>query len=69
MAFDEEIKEYEGLRCKYQALIIDKMDRDEYIKYNEVFFSTHSCAIEGNTFLIKKVITSIINTINQFISQ
>lgn len=28
------------------------MDRDEYIKYNEVFFSTHSCAIEGNTFSV-----------------
>ena len=52
MAFEKEIKEYEGLRLKYQASIIKKMDREEYIKYNEVLFSTHSCAIEGNTFSV-----------------
>lgn len=50
MAFEEETKLYESLRCKYQALIINKMDREEYTKYNEVLFSAHSCAIEGNSF-------------------
>ena len=39
MAFEKEIKEYEDLRGKYQTLIINKMDREEYIKYNEVLFS------------------------------
>ncbi len=52
MAFEAEIKEYETLRQKYQASIINKMDREEYIKYNEVLFSTHSCAIEGNSFSV-----------------
>lgn len=52
MAFEEEIKLYESLRCKYQALIINKMDREEYTKYNEVLLSTHSCAIEGNSFSV-----------------
>lgn len=52
MAFEEDIKLYESLRCKYQALIINKMDREEYTKYNEVLFSTHSCAIEGNSFSV-----------------
>lgn len=52
MAFEEEIKLYESLSCKYQALIINKMDREEYTKYNEVLFSTHSCAIEGNSFSV-----------------
>lgn len=52
MAFEEKIKLYESLRCKYQALIINKMDREEYTKYNEVVFSTHSCAIEGNSFSV-----------------
>lgn len=52
MAFEDEIKLYESLRCKYQALIINKMDREEYTKYNEVLFSTHSCAIEGNSFSV-----------------
>ena len=52
MAFEKEIKEYKDLRRKYQTLIINKMDREEYIKYNEVLFSTHSCAIEGNSFSV-----------------
>ncbi len=52
MAFEKEIKEYEDLRGKYQTLIINKMDREEYIKYNEVLFSTLSCAIEGNSFSV-----------------
>lgn len=52
MAFEKEIKEYEDLRGKYQTLIINKMDREEYIKNNEVLFSTFSCAIEGNSFSV-----------------
>lgn len=52
MAFEKEIKEYEDLRKKYQAQIIGKMNREEYIRYNEVLFSTHSCAIEGNSFSV-----------------
>ena len=52
MAFEKEIKEYEELRRKYQTSIINKMDREEYIKYNEVLFSTFSCAIEGNSFSV-----------------
>lgn len=52
MAFEAEISKYEKLRLRYQQLIIDKMKRDEYLKYNEVLFSTHSCAIEGNSFSV-----------------
>ena len=52
MPFEKEIREYEVLRKHYQALIIERMEREEYVKYNEVLFSTHSCAIEGNTFSV-----------------
>ncbi len=52
MAFEQEIGKYEELRAEYCARIMDRMDRDEYIKYNEVLFSTHSCAIEGNSFSV-----------------
>lgn len=52
MAFENEIRKYEELRQRYQSLIINKMDREEYIMYNEVLFSTHSCAIEGNSFSV-----------------
>lgn len=52
MAFEKEIKEYDDLRDRYQALVVDRMEREEYITYNEVLFSTHSCAIEGNSFSV-----------------
>ena len=52
MAFDTEIKEYEAARQQYQTSIINQMNREEYIKYNEVLLSTYSCAIEGNTFSV-----------------
>lgn len=45
MAFETEIKEYESLRKKYQTMVVKKMDEEEYLKYNEILFSTHSCAI------------------------
>lgn len=52
MAFEKEIKEYDDLRDRYQTLVVDRMNREEYITYNEVLFSTHSCAIEGNSFSV-----------------
>lgn len=52
MSFEKEINEYERLRTTYQAEVIDKMEREEYRQFNEVLFSTHSCAIEGNSFSV-----------------
>ena len=52
MAFEKETKEYDDLRGRYQSLVVDRMDVEEYFKYNEVLFSTHSCAIEGNSFSV-----------------
>ncbi len=52
MAFEAEIKKYEDLRERYQSQIVGRMDKEEYIQYNEVLFSTHSCAIEGNSFSV-----------------
>ena len=52
MAFEAEIKEYEGLRQRYQSQIVGRMDKEEYVRYNEVLLSTHSCAIEGNSFSV-----------------
>jgi len=50
--FEEEIKIYEALRKDYQKKIITPMNKEEYAKYNEILFSTHSCAIEGNSFSV-----------------
>lgn len=52
MTYEEEIKAYEILKAQYQDKVMEKMNREEYIKYNEVLFSTHSCAIEGNSFSV-----------------
>lgn len=50
--FKADIERYEAVRQKYQRLVADKMNREEYTRYGEVLFSTHSCAIEGNTFTL-----------------
>ena len=45
--FDKEIEKYESVRLEYQQKIADKMGRKQWMEYNEVLFSAHSCAIEG----------------------
>ena len=39
--FEKEIEEYE-----------DRMSREQWMEYNEILFSAHSCAIEGNSFTV-----------------
>ena len=50
--FEKEIKEYESVRQEYQQKIADKMGREQWMEYNEILFSAHSCAIEGNSFTV-----------------
>lgn len=50
--FEKEISQYEQLRKDYQAKIISKMASKEWMDYNEILFSAHSCAIEGNSFTV-----------------
>ena len=50
--FKEQILEYEAVLMEYQTLIIDKFDKQDFIDYNEILFSAHSCAIEGNSFSV-----------------
>jgi len=50
--FEKEIKEYESVRLDYQEKIADKMDPKQWMEYNEILFSAHSCAIEGNSFSV-----------------
>ena len=50
--FDNEIEEYEAVRKDYQREIADKMGRQQWMEYNEILFSAHSCAIEGNSFTV-----------------
>ena len=50
--YSESIAQYEQLRGKYQEKIIAPMKQQEYFDYSEILFSTHSCAIEGNSFSV-----------------
>ena len=50
--FEKEIEEYERVRTEYQQKVADKMGREQWMEYNEILFSAHSCAIEGNSFTI-----------------
>jgi len=50
--FENEIKEYESIRLEYQQKIADRMGEKQWMEYNEILFSAHSCAIEGNSFTV-----------------
>ena len=50
--FEKEIESYEQVRCEYEESIVKKMAPDSYMDWHEVLFSTHSCAIEGNSFTV-----------------
>lgn len=50
--FEKELRKYEEVRAEYQRRIIDKMNPADYHEYGEVLLSTHSCAIEGNSFTV-----------------
>ena len=50
--YDKEIAEYELVRKDYQAKIADRMGQKQWMEYNEILFSAHSCAIEGNSFTV-----------------
>jgi len=50
--FEKEIEEYESIRQEYQQKIADRMGSMQWMEYNEILFSAHSCAIEGNSFTV-----------------
>ncbi len=50
--FEKEIEEYEHVRKEYQQKIAGRMRREQWMEYNEILFSAHSCAIEGNSFTV-----------------
>lgn len=52
MAYEEKIVLYEEVRREYQAKIVGRMSEEQYQEYSEILFSTHSCAIEGNSFTV-----------------
>ena len=51
------LKEYDSLVRIYHANIGDRMGKNGLLEYNEVLFSCHSCAIEGNSFSVDETRT------------
>lgn len=50
--YENEIKEYDQLVKEYKEQISDRFSKEDFITYNEILFSTHNCAIEGNSFSV-----------------
>lgn len=50
--FEKEIARYEELRQRYDEKIARRMNPKDWREYNEILFSAHSCAIEGNSFTV-----------------
>lgn len=46
------IAKYESVLAQYRAKVMDTMSQQDWYDYNEVLFSAHSCAIEGNSFSV-----------------
>ena len=54
---DKLISRYDILVNRYKELVSEKLSRKDFIKYNEILFSAHSCAIEGNSFSVDETRT------------
>lgn len=46
------IAKYESTLAEYRSYIMERMSPLDWRDYNEVLFSAHSCAIEGNSFSV-----------------
>lgn len=54
---DKIIAQYDRLVASYKEQIIDRFSKQDFVEYNEILFSTHSCAIEGNSFSVDETRT------------
>lgn len=50
--FEKEISTYDNLLKVYRRKVTDRMAVKDLREYNEILFSAHSCAIEGNSFSV-----------------
>lgn len=50
--YEDLIPQYDSLVAEYKKIISDRFSKADFIEYNEILFSAHSCAIEGNSFSV-----------------
>lgn len=56
-SFGNKINEYNALVKEYKQLVADKFSKQDFIEYNEILFSAHSCGIEGNSYTVDETRT------------
>lgn len=49
---EELLKRYDSIVLEYNKTIVESFSVEDFKEYNEILFSAHSCAIEGNTFTV-----------------
>lgn len=54
---ERQIAQYDDLVAKYKQIVSEGFSRQDFIEYNEILFSAHSCAIEGNSFSVDETRT------------
>lgn len=52
MDLSNKLDEYNKLLQLYDENVRSRFRADQYLEYNEILFSAHSCGIEGNTFSV-----------------
>ena len=55
--YEDLIPQYDSLVAEYKKIISDRFSKADFIEYNEILFSAHSCAIEGNSFSVDETRT------------
>ena len=55
--YEDLIPQYDSLVAEYNKIISDRFSKADFIEYNEILFSAHSCAIEGNSFSVDETRT------------
>ena len=55
--YEELIPRYDSLVSEYKEIVAEGFSKSDFIEYNEVLFSAHSCAIEGNSFSVDETRT------------
>lgn len=54
---DKLIPQYDMLVSRYREIVSEKLSKQDFMEYNEILFSAHSCAIEGNSFSVDETRT------------
>lgn len=54
---ERQIAQYDDLVARYKKIVSEGFSRQDFIEYNEILFSAHSCAIEGNSFSVDETRT------------